>query len=132
MRDKIYTYPYSQDYHPSMPVVEISLSKPGNNEAKELLTALIDSGCSDGTLIPIDVLEEVGARHVGEARLRGILGNRRSVDVYLVSLRIGPNPVHAARAVAVPEGDEIILGRNVLNHLVITLNGPASVIEIPA
>jgi predicted aspartyl protease len=130
MGEKVYTYPYSHDYHPSMPVIEVGLNVPGRSQAEKLLAALIDSG-SDGTLIPIDVLEEVGARHVGNARIRGILGDSQPVDIFLASLRIGSHLVRAARIVATPEGsEEIILGRNVLNHLIITLNGPASTTEI--
>ena len=131
MSKKVYTYPYSQDYHPPMPVVEIGLSVPKRSQAEKLLIALIDSG-SDGTLVPIDILEEVGARYVGDARIRGILGDSQSVDIYLASLRLGSHSVHAVRVVGAPEDTEVILGRNVLNHLVITLDGLASVTEIPA
>jgi hypothetical protein len=38
----------------------------------------------------------------------------------------------ALRVVAGAEGDEIILGRNVLNQLVVTLNGLANAVEISA
>jgi len=131
MAETIYTYPYSQDYHPAIPIVEIGVTTPGDSQSQRWLTALIDSG-SDGTLIPIDILEEIGARYVREARIRGIFGDSEPVDIYLVSLHLGPHTIQAARVVAAPEGAEAILGRNVLNHLVITLNGLASVTEIPA
>ncbi len=130
MNDTAYTHLYSQDYWPSMPVVEVELSAPGRVQTETLLTALIDSG-SDGTLIPIDILEQVGARCVGDAQIRGILGDSRAVAVYLASLRIGPHTLPAVRVVAASEDAEIILGRNVLNQLVVTLNGPAGVIQIP-
>ncbi len=127
----VHTYSYSQDYSPPMPVVEIGVSIPGNPQTEKLLTALIDSG-SDGTLIPTDILEEIGARYVRAGQIRGILGDSLPVDIYLVSLRIGSHTIHAVRVVAASEDAEIILGRNVLNHLVVTLNGLASVTEIPA
>ena len=124
-----HTYPYSEDYWPPMPVVEVGLSKPGRNRIVKRLDAVVDSG-ADGTLIPVDMLEEVDARCVGDAQMRGISGPTRRVDVYLASLHIGSHMVHAVRVVAVPEGGEVVLGRNALQHLIVTLNGPASVTEI--
>ena len=127
----LYTYPYSRNYQPAMPVVEIGLSKSGHFEPGTLRLALIDSG-ADGTLVPVDILEEIGARLVGAARIRSVLGDSQVADIYLVSLQIGPHVLGAVRVVAGPEGDEIIVGRNVLNQLVVTLNGLASAVEISA
>lgn len=130
MSSQVYTYEYDQTYDPPMPIVEIGLTVLGRTDAETTVTALIDSG-SDGTLIPIDILEAIGARYLDKARIRSILGNSQAVNLYLVSLRLGQQQIHAARVVAIAAGDEIILGRNVLNELVIILNGPASVTEIP-
>lgn len=58
------TFPDSQEYSPPMPMVEVGLSKPGNNRTVKLLKAVVDSG-ADGTLFPVDMLEKVGARCVG-------------------------------------------------------------------
>ncbi len=131
MNDAPDIYPYSQDYHPPMPVIEIELSAPGRTRTEKLSMALIDSG-SDGTLIPEDMLEKVGARCVGDARIRGISGDSYPVAIYLASLRIGPCTMSAVRVVAAPEDAEIILGRNVLNQLVVTLDGIAGVTQVAA
>jgi len=126
----VLTFPYDSHYQPPMPVVDVELGAPGRAPLPRPLSALVDSG-SDGTLIPIDVLEKAGARCVGEARLRGMNGPSQLVNVYLVSLRVGTRLVRGLRVVAAPEQSEAILGRNALNHLVITLNGLAGVTEIP-
>lgn len=131
MVGKIYSYDYSRDYIPAMPVVEVSLSIPGRNEPAMTATALVDSG-SDGTMIPVDLLTTIGARYVGQARIRSILGDRQLINLYLVSLRIGASQIPAVQVIANPETDEIILGRDVLNQLIVTLNGVASMTEIPA
>jgi hypothetical protein len=52
--------------------------------------------------------------------------------MYLTSLHVGSRALHAMRVVAVPEGSEAILGRNALQFLVVTLNGPAATTEIGA
>lgn len=129
MSKRVFTFAYSDDYHPPMPVIEVGLNVPGRDQAATQFVAMIDSG-SDGTLVPIDVLEAVNARYVGDARMRGLLGDSQSVDIYLASLYIGSQIVHAVRVIAAPPDEEAILGRNVLNNLVITLNGPASTTEL--
>ena len=125
------TYSYDTTYRPPMPVVDVQFQSPGRTLLMQTFSALLDSG-ADGTLIPLDVLEASGARCVGEARLRGITGVGIMADVYLLNIRVGPHWVRGIRVVAVPLHAEIILGRNVLNHLVITLNGLAGVTELPA
>ncbi len=47
------------------------------------------------------------------------------VDTYFTVVKIGPYVVRGIKAVAIPTGSEAILGRDVLNQLEITLNGPA-------
>ena len=64
--------------------------------------------------------------------IRSILGDSQVADIYLVSLRVGPHLLGALRVVGGVEGDEIILGRNALNQLVVTLNGLAGAVEISA
>ena len=127
----VFTFPYDVRYNPSMPVVQVELGAPGRDLLPRRLSALIDSG-SDGTLVPINVLEEAGARCVGEARLRGVTGPSQLVNVYLANLQVGTHLVCGVRVVAAPEQSEFILGRNTLNHLVVTLNGLAGVTEILA
>jgi predicted aspartyl protease len=131
MAGNVETIAYSSAYLPPAPVVEIRVEAPGRARRGRSLTALIDSG-ADATLIPIDMLEEVGARHVGDATLRGWAGDRYPADIYLVNLIIGVHALPAVRVAAVPSGTEPVLGRNALNHLIITLNGPAAVTEIAA
>lgn len=69
---RVLTYPYSDAYTPSMPVVDLGVSQPGARQPAQVVTAVVDSG-ADGTLVPIDVLEAVSAGYVGEAFIRGDL-----------------------------------------------------------
>ena len=126
---RVLTFAYDSAYSPSMPVVDLNVSRPGSRRSDQIVTAVVDSG-ADGTLLPIDVLEAVGAGYVGEAVIRGISGSRQQVSMYLVSLHVGAHALQAIRVVAAPEGSEAILGRNALQYLVVTLNGPAAVTEI--
>ncbi len=123
------TYPYDMSFEPPMPVVDIQSQSPGRASLPSTFSALLDSG-ADGTMVPIDLLEAAEARCVGVARLRGITGASMTVDVYVLNIRVGPHWVRGTRVVAVAAHTEIVLGRNVLNHLIVTLNGLAGVTEI--
>jgi hypothetical protein len=46
-------------------------------------------------------------------------------------MEIGPYKLPKVRAAGVPVGTDFILGRNVLNQMVVTLNGLAGVTEVP-
>ena len=123
------TYAYDTTYTPPMPTVPVQIQSPGHTMLPQNFVGLIDSG-ADGTLIPLELLEAAAARHVGEARLIGVTGSRMLVDIYLINLRIGGQWVRGIRAAAVSNADEIILGRDVLAHLIVTLNGLAGVTEV--
>jgi len=69
-------------------------------------------------------------KYVDSAYVRGITGHRELVELYLITVHIGGQHVHAVRAAALPASEEAILGRNVLNQLNITLNGAAGVTEV--
>ena len=64
------------------------------------------------------------------ARLRWLWKERRQVKLYIVRLEIGPLVLRGVHVAGVPTGTEFILGRNVLNQIELTLNGPATTTEI--
>lgn len=129
---QIYSYPYNiEDYSPSMPVVEVGI-RPHRKSATEVFTvAALDTG-SDATLIPAQILHQIGAEYVRQGYLRGISGQRQSVKLYNASIRVGSIILSGITAVATTNNEEILLGRDVLNQIIVTLNGLASVTEIQA
>jgi len=127
----VYTYPYnSLDYNPSAPVLDIRISQIGDESGHDrLLFAMIDSG-ADGTILPLADLLAIKAQYVRDVFMRDVTGSRHAVELYTVSIRIGPYKVRSARVIADPTNSEAILGRNVLNQFIVTLNGLASSTEI--
>ena len=81
-------------------------------------------------MLPIQVLRSVGARYVQTRYVRGVTGTRQVADTFLAVIQIGPHTMLVPEAVAVVRGEEAIVGRDVLNQLVITLDGPALALEI--
>lgn len=126
----LYTFSYSVDYDPAMPVLEVTISEPHSNEAVTYAPALIDSG-ADGTLVPVDLLERIGAVSVASGRLTWFWQASRQVSIYIVRLQIGAYTLPRVRVAGVPAGTDLILGRNVLNQMRVTLDGPALTTEIP-
>jgi hypothetical protein len=127
---RIYTYDYDSNYDPAMPVVDIEI---GRALAKTTLalTALVDSG-ADATMVPMSYLRQIQSRRSRKKWMLGATRGRMLVDLYLISLQIGPFTQAHLEVVGDTENGEVIVGRDVLNHLVVNLNGPANSVEIVA
>jgi predicted aspartyl protease len=125
----VYSHPYNnQDYDPAAPVMEVVIGKSSEDTGTPV-TALIDSG-ADATMMPTAVLETINARYLETRRMRAVIGQPIVVDMYLIVVQVGPYTIPGIEAIAMHEGTEAIIGRDVLNQLVMTLNGPAHEIEI--
>jgi len=124
----LYTYDYDFSYSPSAPVAEIEVTTDLSNAAITLV-AFIDSG-ADATMLPFAILHQLQAEEMETRYLRTVTGKRVAVDLYRVAIRVGPYHFRSIRAVATDSPTEIILGRDVLNHLIVTLNGLAAMTEI--
>ncbi len=120
-----YSHPYDGQRHdPAMPVAEVKLLDDNAGESLTSVTAIVDTG-ADATRLPIDVLEAARARYARTMRMRGVTGQTLNVETYVTIIQLRPHVVYGVEAVAMPAGSEAILGRDVLNELEITLNGPA-------
>jgi predicted aspartyl protease len=123
------SFDYDTSYYPAMPVAVATIVHPDHPQANIRCAALIDTG-ADGTMLPADLLQSIDAPLIGDATMRWVTGAGEIVDVHLVQIRVGHYDVGAIRAVALPAGSEAILGRDVLNQLILTLNGLANVVEV--
>ena len=126
------SFDYERDYEggSAAPVVELRVLAIGRREGA-VVRALVDSG-AEATVLPLDVLAEVSAEQVGRARLRWGNAPGQPYDVYLVVLEIGPYRLPGVRVLADRRFGEAVIGRDVLNQLVVTLNGPGLTVEIAA
>lgn len=128
---KIYSFPYSQiGYAPPAPIVAVNLWGQDDNSSLTI-DALVDSG-SDATSVPLSILRQLGARRVEEARMTGIHGISRVVFLYDIWLQIPSSAAMYTTVIADEVNQDVILGRDVLNNFVLTLNGLAQITEIPA
>lgn len=118
-------FEYSRSYDPVAPVIDIEIDgyQPSLNRVAQ--TALVDSG-ADATMIPSNILRQIGADFLETRRIRGVTGISQRVRIYVVAIHIGSQIIHGIRAIEMPSGEETILGRGVLNQLKITLDGLGS------
>jgi predicted aspartyl protease len=122
-------YPYDTSYQPPFPVVQVAFY----NSEEELRTvpenALLDTG-SDGSLVPIAYLRQILAPALTDTRIRSHWGEWCSAQLFGVDIELGDLRLPDVLVVGDEQGDEIILGRNVLNKLRILLDGPANLADI--
>ena len=120
---------YEHNYYPPAPMVDIWLAPPERAFALGPLRALIDTG-ADGSLIPAQILRQLGVELFDVKRLRSQWGEPRYVETFLVDVGIGSLRLPLIEVVSDGASDEILLGRNVLNLLHLTLDGPKQVVEV--
>ena len=126
-----YSHEYDTSYDPPLPVVEIFLKDLGSDARSDPLIAIVDSG-ADACLIPIRLLHELNLLPVRRATMRGISGESVPVEVFLLSVEIGSITIPGVRVIGDRHGHELIIGRDVLNQWIVTLNGLAGVVDVTA
>lgn len=112
------TFPYDARRSPPAPVLPVRLGPP-NTEPVTAVAALVDSG-ADVTVLPEGLPQALGLPQVSEVTVRGVTGTAR-VPVYAAE-------VEAAGRRRIVEvvglGGEALLGRDLINRRVVTLDGP--------
>jgi hypothetical protein len=92
------------------------------------LAALIDTG-ADVSFAPLNVLESIQAG-IGKVRYaRSLWGEKQSFSSYIVDIQLN-RAVLPGMALLGYDGDEIVLGRDILNKLWLELDGPAQTVEV--
>lgn len=124
----VYSHDYNSAYIPAMPMIAIQLRRFAS-QPPILLEAIVDTG-SDASLIPLRYLHQLQARKGHTQWLSGVAGGRYKVDLYAVSVQIGQYRPMYVNVVGTNKQDEVIIGRDVLNEFVVTLNAPAHVVEL--
>lgn len=119
---------YDRRFHPPAPVAEVTLIHPVSLASSSTLRGKLDTG-ADVTVIPERVVTQLRMTPKGRIWTRGYDGAYTQRTVYYVRMRVESFELTAVRCV-VTDRSNVLLGRNVLNHFVVTLDGKALFFEL--
>jgi len=121
---------YTASYFPPAPILDVVLVAQPQGNRSDSIAGVVDTG-ADASIVPIDLLRQIGARYVTEQRVRSFFGEARTVRTYLVDVVIDGITLPALEVVG-DAVDETLIGRDVLNRLRLILDGPRQKIEVRA
>ena len=122
-------HPYSTRYQPAFPSVPVVLHNGDKGLRTGAENALLDTG-SDGSLVPISFLRQISAPALTDTRIRSHWGEWRPAQLFVVDVELNSVKLPGVFVVGDEQGNEIILGRNVLNKLQLMLDGPANLTDV--
>jgi predicted aspartyl protease len=93
------------------------------------VSALVDTG-ADQTLVPEHLVTDLQLVGLDRVEVQGYDGTARLLSTYLIRLQVRDLEAFEIEIVASPDVANVVLGRDVLNHYTVTLNGPASRLTI--
>jgi predicted aspartyl protease len=112
---------YDWSYYPPAPVAEVILAHPLTGVSTPTLRGKLDTG-ADLTVIPRRLILDLGLSPKANVRVRGYAGHYNSQAIYYVRLSIEGHVIPGIRCLAT-DREIVLVGRNVLNRFVITLDG---------
>ncbi len=120
---------YVEDVTPPAPFVQVTLRRPDRSQEVGLLLAQVDSGASR-TVLPARIVEDLGLIEVDRIPLMGLGGNVIIMPTFLVQVEIRQLVPLTVEVVANSNEPFVLLGRDVLNHFRLLLDGPNLTLEI--
>ncbi len=115
---------YSNKYSPPAPVVTVTIRSPEGKTAD--LEALIDSG-ADITVFPKKLLDELRLLPGSSVLVQGYDGSLEEHYSYFIEIEIQGIARSMVEAIA---GEDMLLGRNFLSKLNVTLKGKEREVEV--
>ena len=120
---------YDTAYPLPFPSFPLKIRQVEGSQSTDTVQALVDTG-ADGTLVPVSLLITIGAEEIYTTRMRSHWGEWRAVKIYLVDLEIEGALFSGIEVIADSVGDTVLLGRNILNKLVLLLDGPRHQVDV--
>jgi len=113
---------YDQDVQPPAPFLDIVIYHPENSVQATRSRAKVDTA-ADISAIPAPWVVQLGLPIASKLTVEGYDGIPASVFTYTVLMEVGPARFKNLEVIAIPE-TYALLGRDILNHFYIHLNGP--------
>ncbi len=121
---------YDRRFDPPAPVVQVTVRHIVQQRRRITAAALLDTG-SDVTAIPVSLVQRLQVIPFSRLQLEDVSGKTKTVQTYAVHLTIGE--LTLPRLEVIQTGlDQVIVGRDVLNHLYVSLSGPELAFSLSA
>ena len=111
------------------PFVQVTVRCPETGKQEENVPAQLDSG-SDRTILPGKFVAGLGLVQMGHLEVVGFAGKVSDCPTYSVEVTIRSLRPLALKVLADHGEPFVLLGRDVLNHFRLLLDGPALALEI--
>jgi hypothetical protein len=122
-------YAYNRQVEPPAPFVHVALRRPDGASALDDLPAQIDTA-ADRTVIPGGLVARLGLVPLDELPVTAFGGQVLLVPTYFVEVIIRGQPPRPVEVLAHEGETHVLLGRDVLNHHRLLLDGPGLTLEI--
>lgn len=114
---------YRSDLFPLVPVLPVVIYHAVSGAGTSQISAMVDTG-ADATLVATQYLRQIAAEELYLARVRSHWGESRVARVFMVDMDVAGQRLPGVEVVADDQSDEVLLGRSVLNRLILLLDGP--------
>ena len=118
---------YDHAYDPPAAVLPVRVASPRGDIAV-LVPGLIDTG-ADCSLIPTSVARQLALPRVGSVEVQGVGGGQATAPLHAGFVEIAKMRVLVRLAAL---GNELIIGRDILNRLKVLLDGPRLRVRLSA
>lgn len=122
-------YQYNTQKQPPAPFTRVTLRNTVDGTEVRDLPAQLDTA-ADRTVLPLELVQRLNLSSIGELRIFGIGGADQHWNLHAVEIDWHGLGLHKFEVLAVDHEPWILLGRDVLNFLRITLDGPNLALEI--
>lgn len=123
------SYRFDANYFLPFPTLPVVIRNPQGGAITPELRAYKDTG-ADATIVPARQLAVLRRETARPARLRSQWGEVQMGLIYVVDLEVGGHLLPGIEIVVDTRGHEVLLGRNVLNLLILLLDGPHGLTDI--
>ena len=119
---------YDTNAQPPAPFIEFEVVSPQDSTQRHLAQGLLDTG-AEVSVLPVEILTALQIPKASNMSVESWDGFPTLVATYIVTLGIADARLDSIEVVAAPM-PYAILGRDVLNHFILTLNGKNLTFEL--
>ena len=112
---------FDRSFTPPAPVADVAVAHPVSSVNSGALRGKLDTG-ADLSVIPERLVAQLALTARGHVWARGYDGTFSQRPVYYVRLNLEGHELAAVRCIAADRSN-VLVGRNVLNRFIITLDG---------